>query len=95
MTYHVYMLTNYSNKVLYIGVTNNLERRFFEYQSKLTKGFVTKYNLNKLVYLADFPDVNEAIAWEKTLKGLTRAKKNKLIEEINPDWKNLINCHLW
>jgi len=87
--YYVYILTNWSNKVLYIGVTNNLERRCYEHKHKIIKGFTEKYNLNKLVYFDVTSDIKEAIKREKQLKGLTRIKKIKLIESVNPMWNDL------
>jgi len=87
--YYIYMLTNWSNKTLYIGVTNNIERRLFEHKNKLVSGFTKKYNLNKLVYYEHGNDVEGAIVREKQLKGWTRAKKNELVESVNPHWKDL------
>ena len=84
--YYVYILTNTYNTVLYIGVTNNLERRLYEHKNKLVDGFTKKYNLHKLVYFDMTPDVRSAIEREKQLKGWTRAKKHALIEETNPNW---------
>ena len=86
--YYVYILSNLS-KTLYIGVTNNLERRLYEHKNKLIDGFTKKYNLTKLVYFEDTTDVVEAICREKQLKGLLRSKKIQLIEEINPEWDDL------
>lgn len=83
------MMSNWNNKVLYTGVTNNLERRVYEHKNKLIKGFTDKYNINKLVYFDYTGDVNSAIAKEKQIKGWTRQKKNELIESINPNWKDL------
>ncbi len=87
--YYVYMLTNWNNKVLYTGVTNDLERRIYEHKNKLVKGFTEKYNVNKLVYFEYTSDVNSAIAREKEIKGWTRQKKNQLVEVVNPLWKDL------
>ncbi len=87
--YYVYMLTNWNNKVLYIGVTNNLERRMYQHKHKLIKGFSSRYNLNKLVYFEYGNDVEAAIAREKQLKGWLRQKKNVLVESINPAWNDL------
>ena len=87
--YYVYMLTNWNNKVLYTGVTNNLERRIYEHKNKLVKGFTEKYNVNKLVYFEYTSDVNSAIAREKEIKGWTRQKKNQLVQGVNPLWKDL------
>ncbi len=87
--YYVYMITNKSNKVLYIGVTNDLERRMAEHKQKHIPGFASRYNLTKLVYYETSSDINAAIAREKQLKGWIRARKNGLIETINPEWKDL------
>ena len=87
--YYVYMMCNWNNKVLYTGITNNLERRIYEHKNKLVKGFTEKYNINKLVYFEHTEDVNSAIAREKQIKGWTRKKKNDLIESTNPRWKDL------
>ena len=89
MNYFVYILTNQSNKVLYTGVTNNLERRVYEHKMKAADGFTAKYNVNKLVYFEDFANINDAIAAEKKIKGWLRIKKLKLIETSNPEWKEL------
>ena len=87
--YYVYILTNWNNTVLYIGVTNNLERRLREHKNKLSKGFSEKYNTNKLVYFDYTTDIYSAIVREKQIKGWTRARKNILIENDNPEWKDL------
>ncbi|MCK4468729.1 MAG: GIY-YIG nuclease family protein [Desulfobacterales bacterium] len=88
-TYYVYLLTNWNNKVIYLGVTNNLERRLYEHKNKLVKGFTEKYNVNKLVYFEETQDVIAAIAREKEIKKWRREKKNQLVEQINPNWKDL------
>jgi len=87
------MLTNWNNKVLYTGITNNLERRVYEHKNKLVEGFTAKYNVNKLVYFDYTSDVSSAIAREKEIKGWTRQKKNELIQSINPKWEDL--SELW
>ena len=87
--YFVYILSNWNNKVIYTGVTNNLERRLYEHKNKLVDGFTKKYNINKLVYYDHCSDVTAAIQREKQIKGWTRQKKNQLIREINPDWHDL------
>ena len=87
--YYVYILTNKTNKVLYIGVTNNLAKRLFEHQSKFVDGFAEKYNLKKLVYYEQTTDVYSAISREKQLKKWSRIKKEELIKSINPEWKDL------
>ena len=87
--YYVYILTNWSSRVIYTGVTNNLERRLYEHKNKSVKGFTEKYNVNKLVYFDSTTDIKAAIAREKQIKGWTRNKKNALIESINPQWNDL------
>jgi putative endonuclease len=87
--YYIYILTNKSNRVLYIGMTNNLERRMFEHKYKLIEGFSKKYNLTKLVYYEATEDVNSAIRREKQLKNWHRGWKINLIKEFNPNWKDL------
>ncbi len=87
--YYVYMLTNYKNTVLYVGVTNNLERRIYEHKQKVVEGFSKRYNLNKLVYFEVCQDAYNAITREKQLKNLLRRKKEELINAMNPDWKDL------
>jgi len=86
--YYVYILSNEA-RTLYIGVTNNLERRLHEHKNKLINGFTKKYNLTKLVYYETTTNVWDAIAREKQLKGWVRIKKIILIEECNPGWDNL------
>ena len=87
--YFVYILTNKSNKVLYIGVTNNLYRRMFEHKNKMADGFTKKYNVTKLVYYEIFRDVRNTIYREKQIKGGSRAKKIELINGMNAGWKYL------
>lgn len=86
--YYVYIMTNKS-KTLYTGMTNDLHRRVYEHKHKLIDGFTKKYNITKLVFFDETSDVNEAIAWEKKIKGWTRAKKIALIESKNPQWLDL------
>ena len=88
-SYFVYILANFS-ATLYIGVTNNLERRFFEHKFKVNSGFTEKYNISKLVYFEEYKDINEAIAREKQLKKWSRVKKINLIKVINPEFKDLL-----
>ena len=88
-TYYVYLLTNWNNKVLYIGVTNNLQRRLYEHQHKLIKGSTEKYNLNKLVYFEQTNDIHTAITREKEIKKWRREKKNNLVESKNKTWQDL------
>ena len=86
--YYVYILSNIS-RMLYIGMTNDLERRIQEHKQKVIKGFTSKYNLHRLVYYEEFGDVRKAIHREKELKGWRRDKKKALINEKNPNWKDL------
>jgi len=85
---YVYIATNKS-KTLYIGVTNDLERRMGEHKCKVGSKFAVKYNITRLVYYKAFDDIREAIAREKQLKTWRREKKVWLIERENPDWKDL------
>jgi len=89
--YSVYIATNYTNTVLYTGVTNELTRRMYQHEQKLVPGFTSRYNVNKLVYYEHFPTAIEAIAAEKKIKGWTRVKKISLIKEKNPEFKNLLS----
>jgi putative endonuclease len=81
-------MSNHS-RALYIGVTNDIVRRVWEHKTAATKGFTTKYKLNKLVYYETFSNVNDAISREKRLKSWLRRKKVTLLEESNPDWNDL------
>ena len=87
--YFVYILTNKLNTVLYTGVTNNLIRRQWEHKNGTNNGFTKKYNVHKLVYYECFSNVNDAIAREKQIKGKSRIGKIALIDETNPEWKEL------
>ena len=87
--FYVYILANKKNGTLYVGVTNDLIRRFYEHKAKLVDGFTKKYNVNKLVYMEATENINSAIEREKQIKGWRRSKKNELIASINPEWKDL------
>ena len=88
-SYYVYILSNYTNSTLYIGVTNDLKRRLYEHQNKLIEGFSSKYNTNKLVYFEEVSDVKAAIQREKNLKKWKREWKEELIKKSNPNFKDL------
>jgi putative endonuclease len=88
-TAYIYFLVNKHNTVLYLGVTNHLVRRIAEYKAKFNKGFAYKYNCDKLVYYESFGFMMDAIIREKQLKNWKREWKNKLINEMNPTWKDL------
>ena len=85
----VYIMTNKLNSVLYIGMTNDLERRVSEHQSGEVAGFTADYRCHKLVYWEYYSDVGETIAREKQLKTWSRKKKIALIESMNPRWVDL------
>ena len=81
--YYVYIMANKSG-TLYVGVTNDLERRVYEHKNKLIEGFTKKYDITRLVYFDTTDDVTAAIAKEKQLKGILRNKKMELIKTKNP-----------
>ena len=87
--YYVYMVSNRGHNVLYIGVTNSLERRMWEHKTKAISGFTKKYNCDQLVYFELYERIDQAIAREKQLKGWIRAKKDALIARINREWRDL------
>jgi putative endonuclease len=85
----VYILSNWCDSVLYIGVTGNLPRRLYEHRNGLVDGFTKQYNVHKLVYYESTSDVYSAISREKQLKKWSRIKKNELISKMNPQWEDL------
>ena len=87
--YYVYILTNKANRVLYIGVTNDLKRRLYEHKNELVDGFTKRYHVHKLVHYESFRSINDAIAREKRLKGLLRSRKDEIISQANPLWEDL------
>jgi putative endonuclease len=89
MTYYVYLLTNWNNKVMYVGVTNNLEQRMYEHKQHLVKGFTERYKVHKLVHYEETKDVMIALEREKEIKKWRREKKNALVVWTNPNWKDL------
>jgi putative endonuclease len=86
--YYVYIMTNRS-RTLYTGMTNDVKRRVWQHKEKIIGGFTQRYNITRLVYYEETPDVRAAITREKQIKGWLRAKKIALIEADNPDWKDL------
>jgi len=74
---------------MYVGVTSDLIRRVYEHKNKLIKGFTEKYNLTKLVYFEETQDIHVAINREKEIKRWRREKKNQLVHQANPKWKDL------
>src|SRR4030095_3367826 len=90
--YFVYALTNdHRHTVLYIGVTNNLERRGHEHSLGRGSAFARQYNAHKLIYFEAYPDPKRAIARDKQLKNWSRKKKEGLIAQVNPEWRDLID----
>ncbi len=89
MSYYTYILFNQRNGTLYIGVTADLVKRVYEHKHHIFKGFTEKYNIDKLAYYEIHQDINEAIRREKQLKAWKRSWKLELIEQNNPDWKDL------
>ena len=90
MNYYVYILANNTNVAIYTGVTRDLVRRVYEHRNHLDpKSFTAKYDIRKLVYFEQTTDVRVAIEREKQIKSWSRAKKNALVESINPEWKDL------
>ena len=87
--YYVYMLTNDKGNVLYIGSTEDLKKRVYFHKRGLIPGFTKKYNVHRLVYYEIYSSLEEAEKREKQLKGKTRAKKNAIVESINPSWRDL------
>jgi putative endonuclease len=87
--YYVYILANRRNGTLYIGMTNNIIRRIWEHKNKFVEGFSRKYGLDKLIYLEEFSDPENAIKYEKRLKKYNRRWKMNLIEKQNPHWQDL------
>jgi putative endonuclease len=91
--YYVYILAS-ERRTLYIGMTNNLERRLWEHREGINPdAFTTRHGVYGLVHIEAFQHVLDAIAREKQLKGWRRSKKIALIEQVNPAWQDL--CRDW
>lgn len=88
-TYYVYILSSRRNGTLYIGVTNDLERRLYEHRNNLIEGFSKRYKIHHLVYYESAEDVHAALQREKQFKRWTRKWKIELIEKVNPEWRDL------
>ena len=82
-------MSSYNNTTIYVGVTNDLERRVAEHKAGSIPGFTQKYNCKKLVFFESFSDIEQAIAREKQIKGWVRVKKDALIDSANPERKDL------
>lgn len=87
--YSVYAVSNFNNRVVYIGFTNNLPRRISEHRLGIACEYTAKYRCKKLVYYENFGAAEPAILREKQLKGWVRRKKNFIIEQFNPNWDDL------
>jgi len=88
-SYYVYIMASGKNGTLYIGVTNDLIRRVYEHKNNTIKGFTQRYKVHHLVHFEDTNEISEAIKREKQLKWWNRKWKLRLIEETNPDWRDL------
>jgi putative endonuclease len=86
----VYILTNFKKNVLYIGFTGNLEERVAQHKAGQIEGFTKKYNLNSLIYFEQFDDINDAKMRERALKKWKRAWKEKLVNQSNPEWNEIL-----
>jgi putative endonuclease len=89
-SYYTYMMTNQSNTTLYVGVTNDISRRALEHIEGCGATFTSKYKINKLIYFERYTEITDAIKREKQLKGWRREKKEILIMQMNPLWKDLL-----
>jgi putative endonuclease len=89
-SFYIYILTNFTNTVLYTGFTNDLTCRLQEHKERINpQSFTARYNIYKLVYYEHFEDAYTAIVREKQIKSGSRKKKIILIESINKEWKDL------
>ena len=88
-TYYVYMMASKKNGTLYIGVTNNLKQRVWQHKNDVHDGFTKKYHVHRLVWFESTTDISEAILREKQMKKWRRQWKINLIEQENPNWKDL------
>ncbi len=87
--YHVYIMTNIHHTVLYTGMTGYIIKRGWQHKNKLTDGFTKRYNCTKMVYIEEYDNPQEAIDREKQIKAGSRQDKIDLIEDLNPEWRDL------
>ena len=92
--YYVYILTNASRQVMYVGVTNNLENRVAEHRDGKGSVFTRKYRIDTLVYAEEYKYIEDAIAREKEIKGWRRSKKDALVDALNPSWADLLEVDI-
>jgi putative endonuclease len=88
--YWVYFMNSASGNALYIGVTNNLEKRVWEHRNGVGSEFARKYRATRLVYAEEYDHPSDAITREKQLKGWKRERKNELVRSMNPEWRDLM-----
>jgi len=88
--YYVYIVTSVNRKVMYVGVTNNLENRLAQHRGGTGSVFTSRYRVDALVHAEEYQYVEDAIAREKEIKGWRRSKKDALVEATNPSWANLL-----
>ncbi len=91
--YYVYILANRRYGVMYVGVTNDLFRRMIQHRAKVVPGFTKEYGVIRLVYFEDYASITEARARERSLKRWRRAWKLELVDEFNPEWRDLTEEH--
>jgi putative endonuclease len=89
MPYYVYLLASRRNGTVYLGVTRDLVRRVYQHRNKATPGFTSRYHVARLVWFECYDDPMSAITREKELKKWRRAWKLRLIEDSNPQWRDL------
>lgn len=89
----MYILASKKNGTLYIGVTNDLKQRIVQHKEALIPGFTKKYHIHMLVYFEEYSDIRDAISREKQLKKWNRAWKIRLVEKMNPMWRDLFYDH--
>jgi len=90
--YHVYILTSVNRKVMYVGVTNNLENRVAKHRGGRGSAFTSRYRVNVLVYAEEYRYIEDAIAREKQIKSWSRSKKDALVTSLNPSWADLLDA---
>ena len=91
-TYYVYILTNVKRNVIYVGVTNYLEKRVDEHRAGTGGAFTRQYRVHTLVYVEEYQQIEDAIVREKQIKGWRRSKKDALVEAANPTWADLLDA---
>ncbi len=87
--FYVYILARARNSTFYVGVTSDLSKRIWEHKNEVVEGFTQKYDVKTLVYYEIFDDAENAIRREKRLKRWPREWKMRVIEQMNPDWRDL------